>query len=100
MPPEAIVSQRVLFGPEIDRGLELIPAGLAGPQMPDATLVDMLRPFRCQQSVATLCAGSEVAGSGLYRRSRAEPHGRKPPSYLPPSKQHRTRFLWHWHDLW
>ena len=50
---------------EIDRGLELVPAGFAGPQMPDATLADMLRPFRSEQGITALCAGSEVPGPGL-----------------------------------
>src|ERR1051326_354784 len=72
-----------LFRPEIDRGLELIPAAFAGPQMPDATLVDMLRPLRSQQSVAALGTGSDVTGPGRYRRSRTEPHGRNLPRNLP-----------------
>ena len=59
------VYERTLFRAEVDRGLELVPAGFAGPQMPDATLVHVLGPFRSQESIAALCAGSEVTGPGL-----------------------------------
>src|SRR6266508_2669440 len=73
-----------LLGPDIDRSLELVPAAFAGPQMANATLVDVLRPFRSQQRITALCAGSEIAGSGsLHRDRRAERHTRNLPSSSP-----------------
>src|SRR5262245_19189879 len=56
------------------QGLELIPAGFALPQMPHTLRTEILRPFRHEDGLATLCAkiaqarldGFPDAGSELH----------------------------------
>jgi hypothetical protein len=59
------VSAQLLRG-EIYRRLEGIPAGVAVPQMPNAVLLDVFRPYRRKQQIAALRA--PIADTLRFRR--------------------------------
>ena len=46
-----------------DRGLKLVTAVIARPEMPNVAFVDVLAPFRSEQRVAALRAGDDRARS-------------------------------------
>src|SRR6266699_5023361 len=62
------VSRCVALRGETHRGLEYVAARLARPDMPDAAVVDMLRPYRRNEDIAALRARCPVARQGSADR--------------------------------
>ena len=62
------VSRCVALRGEIHRGPEYVAARLARPDMPDAAVVDMLRPYRRYEDIAALSARCPVARQGSADR--------------------------------
>src|SRR5229473_2624685 len=65
-PARRVPGPRSRLGTQVDRGLKLVSARLARPDMPHASLADMLGPFGSDERVAALRAREQMRAVGFH----------------------------------